>query len=187
MSETLRGSFLIGGCRLKDPNFFKSVVLIIEHGAEGAMGFIVNSPTRDTVARSLVGHYEIQEDNQLVYNGGPVEPAALFIVHDCAHLDPDEPALIPGVFMGSSCEVFEEIVSPKHAGCVENYRVFRGCASWGTGQLEAELEHGDWIVVPASAEFVFSTDPYSVWDKLYKIAQKSRRILSIPCENPEWN
>ncbi|WP_437194122.1 YqgE/AlgH family protein [Planctomicrobium sp. SH527] len=188
MSNSLRGKFLVAGCKLRDPNFFKSAVLIVEHGTDGAMGLVVNQPTSTTVSHALKGHIELPKTRDLVYCGGPVEPAALFVIHNCAKLDPDESPIIPGVYMGSSAEVFEDIVSPNtQKPCASKYRIFCGCAGWEPGQLEDELSRGDWLIVPAKSDYVFHQDPYAIWDELVAQSQKSRRLFNFQCEHPEWN
>ena len=110
MSDSLRGQFLIAGYRLRDSNFFKTAVLIVEHNAQGAMGVIVNRPSDETVTETLAGHFDLPETGDVVYQGGPVEPAALFIVHDGGIDQPDEPEIVPGIFVASSAETFERIV-----------------------------------------------------------------------------
>lgn len=188
MSESLRGHFLIAGCRLRDPNFFKTAVLIVEHGDDGAMGLVINRPSSVTVAHALTGHLDLPKNKDLVYVGGPVEPAALFVIHDSADLDPDEIAIVPGIYMGSSAQVFEDIVcecdGDKRA---LHYRVYCGCAGWGPGQLEGELARGDWMILPADSKYVFHPDPYAVWDELLGNSFRANRLLALACDHPEWN
>lgn len=173
---------------MRDPNFFKTAVLIVEHGAEGAMGLIINRPSDRTVAEELNGQLDLPVSQQQVFLGGPVEEMALFVVHDCSQLDPDELPVIPGVYMGSNEEVFKDIV----CGCGEEsrpvtYRVYRGCSSWGPGQLEGELARGDWLVATGKHDYVFHSDPYTVWDELVGQCCQARRIVRNPCDHPEWN
>jgi putative transcriptional regulator len=188
MANSLRGHFLVAGCRLRDPNFFKSVVLIVEHGPEGAMGLVVNAPDTVTVAQSLKGHFELPENGAHVFVGGPVERAALFIVHNCADLDVSDSSVVADVYMGGSSDVFESVI---RAGIEQQeglrYRVYCGCSGWGPGQLEGELERGDWIVLPASAAMIFHDDPYSVWDELIAASRASQGFVEDNCDHPEWN
>ncbi|MEZ6064413.1 MAG: YqgE/AlgH family protein [Planctomycetaceae bacterium] len=67
------------------------------------------------------------------------------------------------------------------------YRVFSGCAGWGPQQLEGELSRGDWFVVPACSRLVFDQDPYTVWDSLLEEVYRSKRLLPVECQHPEWN
>lgn len=188
MHESLRGHFLIAGSRLRDPNFFKTAVLVVEHGPDGAMGLVVNRPSSVTVAHALTGHLELPKNTDLVYVGGPVEPAALFVIHDSPDLDPEEAPVVPGIYMGSSARVFEDIVGgcddPKRA---LKYRVYCGCAGWGPGQLDGELERGDWLTLPADPEYVFHENPYSVWDELLSKSFQQKRLFPQSSDHPEWN
>ncbi|WP_437228339.1 YqgE/AlgH family protein [Planctomicrobium sp. SH661] len=188
MSESLRGQILIAGCQLRDSNFFKTAVLIVEDGPDGAMGLVINRPSAVTIAKALTGHLDLPENDDLIYMGGPVEPAALFVVHNSAHLDPEEAAVVPGVYMGSSAEVFEDIVCQ----CDDTYnpvqyRVYCGCAGWGPGQLAGEMSRGDWLTIPAHPSYIFHPNPYLVWDELLAKKFRSQRILPQTCEHPEWN
>lgn len=178
----------MAGCKLRDQNFFKTAVLLIEHGSDGAMGLVINRPSSITVSNALAGQIELPPVEDLVFVGGPVEPAALIILHGASELDPNEPEVLPGLYVASSAEVFERIVSSLNGeGDELQYRVYSGCAGWAPGQLEGELARGDWFVLPGCAEFVFHEDPYTVWDMLLMECYRSNRLLSVQCEHPEWN
>jgi putative transcriptional regulator len=188
MLESLRGHCLISAKRLRDPNFYKTVVLMVEHGADGAMGLVVNRPSSVTVAHALSEHFNLPETDDLVYVGGPVEPAALFILHNSEELDRSETPVIPGVYVGSSEEVFEQIVRSSAEGNPDlQFRIYSGCAGWGPGQLEGEIGRGDWHTLPADMEAIFAMDPYTIWDHLVGKVYESHRILQQPPGNPEWN
>jgi len=188
MSNSLRGQFLVAGPKMRDPTFFKSAVLIVEHGPDGAMGLIVNQPSDFTVANALKGHINLPENQDLVYCGGPVEPDNLFVVHNSEALDPTEMPVVSGVFMGSSSDVFEDILQASLEDQEELvYRVFAGCSGWGPEQLEGELSRGDWLTISADAELVFHDDPYQIWDNLITKSFEAKRILPIDCDHPEWN
>lgn len=187
MPATLRGHFLIAGPRLKDPNFFKSVVLVVEHNDEGAMGLVINRPSSVTVQNALSGHFDLPPSRGCVYQGGPVEQTALFIIHNSQLLDPDEAPVIPDLLIGSCAEVFESVVRDSMDDPDIRYRIYSGCSGWGAGQLEGELARGDWFVVPADLEQVFADDPYAVWEELMESVHKSHRILPNHPSNPEWN
>ena len=186
MFDSLRGCFLIAGCKLRDPNFFKTAVLMIEHGADGAMGLVINRPSSVTVSNALAGHFELPETEQLVLLGGPVEPAALFVVHNAGDLDPEEQSVLPGLYIASSADVIQQVVRSGASGDAR-YRVFSGCAGWAPGQLETELGRGDWFVLPGCADLVFHEDPYVLWDTLLAEVYRSKRLLPVQCEHPEWN
>lgn len=187
MPATIRGHFLVAGPRLRDPNFFKSVVLVVEHNEEGAMGLVVNRPSAVTVVSALAGHFDLPCASGFVYQGGPVEQTALFILHNSQLLDPDETPIIPDLFIGSCADVFEQVVSQAVMDDSIHYRIFSGCSGWGGGQLEDELSRGDWLVVKAELDNVFSENPYEVWDHLVEKVHKAHRIIPDHPSNPEWN
>jgi len=188
MCESLRGRYLIAGKRLRDTNFYKTVVLMVEHGSEGAMGLVVNRPSSITVAHALSKHFQIPDTDDLVYVGGPVEPSALFILHNASEFDENETAVIPGLYVGSSAEVFETIIRASAEGNADlSFRIFSGCSGWAPGQLEGELERGDWYQQPATSDMLFLEDPYEVWDRLLLKVYESNRILPDAPNNPEWN
>src|ERR1700684_1070664 len=165
MPECLRGNGLIAARRLRDPNFYKTVVLMVEHGSDGAMGLVINRPSSVTVAHALSEHFKLPETDDLVYVGGPVEPSALFIVHNSLEFDQDESPVIP--------EVCEQIVRSSSEGHPDlRFRIYSGCAGWGAGQLEGELARGDWHTLPAHDRAIFSDDPYLVWDELMAKVQE---------------
>jgi putative transcriptional regulator len=188
MSQSIRGHYLIASKWLRDPNFYKTVVLMVEHGDDGAMGLVVNRPSCVTVAHALSEHFKLPETDDVVYVGGPVEPSALFILHDAPQFDMHERPVVPGLYVGSSAEVFEEVVRSAADGNPDlNYRIFSGCAGWGPGQLEGELARGDWHLRPAAAAAVFTEDPYHLWDCQLQKFYESNRIVPHAVRNPEWN
>lgn len=188
MSDSYRGKILIAGKDLRDPNFFKSVVLMVEHGAEGAMGLVVNRPSSITVENALSGHFDCQLPDDHVYFGGPVEPSALFIMHTAEELNDSETSVIPGVYVGNSAAAFERVVEAAAQGLDElEFRIFFGCAGWAPGQLEGEIARGDWFVHPATRDLVFFHDAYDIWDRAVKQVYEAHRILPFMPDNPEWN
>lgn len=188
MSESLRGNLLVAGKRLYEPNFFKTVVLIVEHGSEGAMGLVVNRPSSVTVANALQTHFELPDTEDPVYVGGPVEPSALFILHDADKHEEDERSVVPGLFVGSSADVFEAVVKSVADGDPEIcFRIYSGCAGWAPNQLESEVKRGDWHLLPATLEAVFADDPYNLWDESLQRVYEANRILPHLVQDPEWN
>ena len=188
MPESLRAHFLIAVKGLRDRNFFKTVVLMIEDGEKGSMGLVMNQPSDLTVQQVLEDHFELPDENDLMYIGGPVEPSALFILHNAGELDPQEPALVPGLFVGSTEQAFQNVMQRIVEGDSSLvFRIFRGCAGWAPQQLSNELSRGDWLTVPADAEDILNCDPYDLWDKLNSKVGNQSGISPVSEGNPEWN
>jgi len=193
MSDSLRGQFLIAAKHLRDNNFFKAVVLMLEHSDEGAMGVVINHPMDVSVSSALSKHFEMSRAGQCLLAGGPVEENALLILHNSCDYDQEHDAIVPGVFVGTSPDVFERVVESsleEHDDDSTNefeFRIYAGYSGWGAGQLEQEMGRGDWFSVPASADFVFEREPYEVWEDALKLFHKRKRLLPDQPANPEWN
>ncbi|TWT63683.1 YqgE/AlgH family protein [Rubinisphaera italica] len=185
--DSLRGYFLLATKNLHDSNFFRTAVLMLEHNEEGAMGVIVNRPSSVNLAHALVGHFNVPPSENVIYVGGPVEPQALSMLHDNAEWGKSDITVLPNVFVGSSAEAFEEIIMGEPPECTSSFRVYSGYAGWGSGQLEGEVERGDWFTLKANTELVFSNRPYQLWDDLLQEYYRQHRILPIPAEKAEWN
>lgn len=187
MSESLRGQFLIASCRLRDPNFFKTVVLIVEHNDECAMGLVVNRPSSVTVSNAMSGNFDLPETGELIHCGGPVEAGTYFVLHNTQDAADPEGPVCGELFVGNSPAAFEEIVRQVLDDSGMRFRVYSGCAGWGAGQLEGEVARGDWFCVPASEEMVFHEDPYVVWDTLMRQVYEAKRLVPHFSQNPELN
>jgi len=188
MFQSLRSQFLISATHLRDTNFYKSVVLLIEHTKDGAMGVIINRPMNLTVSAALEKHFEIPETDQRIYSGGPVEPAALLVIHNDDQLSDAVTNVLPGVNVGTQESIFDRIStslnSPTDPFC---FRLFAGYSGWTQGQLEGEIERGDWYLVPGDHSFVFRDDPYEVWEDLLRLVHQQTGVVTDPKQKHEWN
>jgi putative transcriptional regulator len=180
-----KGKLLVASSDLEDPNFARSVILLVAYNAdEGAMGVIVNQPTPIKLAKILPGVEGLGGRSDRVWRGGPVLPTSLLtLIRSKKPLD-DSESLFEDVRMLTSREAFERTLASKFPG--ERLRAFAGHAGWGAGQLEAEIARGDWVVMPATSEVVFSSAPDGVWPKLAERAEGEwtfvppRRAPAVP-------
>ena len=179
MAESLRGSLLIAGPQLLDPNFRRTVVLVADHGDEGAMGVILNRPSGMTVADAAPDLEPLVGAEAPIFAGGPVQPTAGVVLAEVA--EADEPVfgdvvLVPG--LGELADVIDG------AGQV---RVFAGYAGWGPGQLDDELGRDDWIVASAEPSDVFSEDPETLWGTVLERKGGQYALLARMPEDPSQN
>jgi len=146
---------------LLDPNFAKSVVLLIRHNEEGALGVVINRPTSKTISElwKEIGESPCQADYPVCL-GGPV-PGPLIAIH--ANMFFAEMEVIKDVFIAAKRESLDELVL--HPG--DPLKLFLGHAGWGAGQLESEIEAGAWITMPADFEHVFYQGE-DLWEKVIK-------------------
>ncbi len=160
--DSVQGQLLIAGPRLIDPNFFRTVVLIIEHGEEGGFGLVLNRPSETSVGEAVPELGTLTDSDDPLFIGGPVQPSTVITVARFG--DIADAAL--GAFedigvLGTGGPPIEEM-----ADRVLGARAFVGHSGWGPGQLDAELETGDWILEPARREDVFSDSPRDLWSEV---------------------
>jgi putative transcriptional regulator len=162
--ERIAPGLLLAMPQLVDSNFYRSVVLMIEHTEQGSMGVVVNRPTSTTIAE-VMRQLEIGwrgDPEALVFFGGPVEPRSGWLLHDLA--SPSEPEgtiqLAPGLAVSTSSDLLSQLAGHPP----ERMRLLLGYAGWEPGQLERELADGAWVLAEASAELVFATPHEEMWE-----------------------
>jgi putative transcriptional regulator len=170
--RSLRGQFLLAAESLVDPNFARSVVLIVKHDDDGALGLIVNRPTDYTVEQACDDVEAAEGVDELIHSGGPC-PGPMMALHERIELDESEPVL-EGVHFTSSRPVLEQLMGE----AVGPRRFFAGYAGWGAQQLESELAEESWLTIPATPADVFSDDP-QLWNRL------SARVNLLKFVRPE--
>lgn len=158
--DSLTGQLLIAVPDLPDSNFFRSVVMMLQHSSEGGTGVILNRPSQVTVSTvwDEVSEEETCNSNELVNVGGPVD-GPLIALHTSPILAETE--IIPGVFMSMRRDHLDKLVNQDK----EPYRIFSGYSGWGPGQLETEIERGGWLTMAAEKDHIF--DPVDqLWKKV---------------------
>jgi putative transcriptional regulator len=158
--SSLKGHLLIAAPQLTDPNFSRTVVLLLEHGDEGAFGVVLNRPSDTTVKEvwEQVGQ-EPTQSVEPINVGGPV-PGPLMALHDSELLS--EAEVFPGVHRSMQRDMLDQLVR----GPAE-FKLFSGYAGWGSGQLEAELSAGGWITRQANTDYIFYHHD-DLWERVTK-------------------
>ena len=179
--DSTRGQLLIAGPGLVDPNFWRTVVLIVEHSEEGALGLVLNRPSETTVGEAVTELESLLDVDDPLYVGGPVQPSALIVLAQFEQ--PGEAALI----------AFEDIGvlangTPENADvAVRRGRAFVGHSGWGPGQLDDELERGDWILEPAQREDAFTVSPLDLWETVLTRKGGSYALVARMPPDPSVN
>ncbi len=157
----LQGQLLIAAPSLLDPNFLHSVVLMVQHDEEGALGLVLNRPTDMSIGEAWeqVCDTPYVSDDHL-YHGGPCQ-GPLMVVH--THPDISQVDIADGLFFSTDKDHVERLIREN----TDAIRFFVGYAGWTEGQLDAEMETGSWLVTPATPELVFNSDE-GLWHKLSK-------------------
>ncbi len=179
---SLRGQLLVAGPGLVDPNFRRTVVLLGEHGDEGAMGVVLNRVSSALVDDAVPPIAPLTGPGEPVYLGGPVQPQAVVVLADFADVEQAEVVVVDSIgFLPG------EIEDARAVGELNGIRVFAGYAGWGPGQLEDELAEGAWIVLPARGSDVFTASPDTLWADVLRREGGPLAILALLPDDPRVN
>jgi putative transcriptional regulator len=163
--SSLTGQLLVAAPTMGDPRFYQTVILLVRHDQNGAMGIVVNRPLGE---RPLAALLEALGDKDAtaagsvpIFAGGPVQPEIGFVIHSAEYRLPGTIDIDGRVAMTSSHEILRDIGNnhgPKHS------LIAFGYAGWAPGQLEGELERRFWFTAPEDTKLLFEEDRAKVWD-----------------------
>lgn len=160
-SNSLAPTLLVAMPQLQDPNFHRSVVLLCEHAAEGAMGLVINRAT-ETRASDIVQLDPPPEHDSgiVVWIGGPVDPARgwLLLADDLG----DAIEVSPGLYLSASRDLLRRVIEA--SDLAEKCRFLVGYAGWGPKQLDRELAASAWLTVPVDKQLLFETPSEDLWE-----------------------
>jgi putative transcriptional regulator len=179
--DSARGQLLIASPALVDPNFWRTVVLIVEHSEEGALGLVLNRPS-ETAASDVLPELSGVIGTEPVYVGGPVQPDAVIALAEL----PDT-ATGDGAVFGPIASIDAGTDPDELRTLAQRVRVFAGYAGWGEGQLDAELEEEAWFTDPAHPDDVFEADAESLWRAVLERKGGSFRLVSRMPDDPRMN
>jgi putative transcriptional regulator len=170
-SASLAPAFLVASSGLLDPNFRKTVILLLAHDEEGAVGLILTHPSHvlgAEVGRKLHVDVTGKAATTAVLEGGPVDPDRGFLVHAREDLA-DDHSIAPGLYVDAPERILAAVLKEGETQA----RLVVGYSGWGPGQLEGEVARGDWSVAPVDAHAVFEVAPLALWDTLKRGANSN--------------
>ena len=178
----LKGQLLLDSGQLKGSFFQRTVVLVCQHDAEGALGLVLNRGTGSTVGETIVADLPETLKTCPLFLGGPVQPSALSFLHSDSFV-PDA-NVMANLSLSHSLDTLIELgesFSP-----TRKLKLFAGYAGWSPGQLEDEMKRDAWLTHPASLELVFNTDHGQLWQAIlnqkgwkYKLLAQMPEDLSL--------
>ncbi|MGB6424607.1 MAG: YqgE/AlgH family protein [Solirubrobacterales bacterium] len=175
--DSLRGQLLIASPQLSDPNFDRAVVLITEHGEDGAMGIVLNRPSQAGVD-GVIPDLSSIAGPEPIFVGGPVQPEALVVLGEFA--DPAKAAWIVVADVGLVSAQADLGELPE---AVRRGRVYAGFSGWGPGQLEEELADESWIIEAPLPSELFPEDPETLWsDVLGRMGGEYALLARMPAD-----
>ena len=167
MSDVRSGMLLVASPALIDPNFYRTVVLLLEYNDDGALGVVLDRPLDIDVVEHLPSWQTHLAPPHRVFEGGPVQPETAIGVAFRPEARPLETwrPVLGGVGLVDVAQ------DPGEVGGVEEARIFAGYSGWGAGQLEMELAVGSWFPVEGSRDDVFDPVPTGLWRRVLRRQQ----------------
>ncbi len=181
------GRLLVANPLLPDPNFDRTVVLLLAYSDEGSLGLVLNRPSQMDVGEPLPQWEHLAAAPPVLFLGGPVQhQAVICLARNVATAAPGgEPAeegwkeVAPGV---GTVDLDQDPSTV--AGRVGQVRMFAGYAGWGAGQLEAEMEAGAWWVVDAEPGDAFTLAPDELWKQVLRRQKMPLMFVSYYPDDP---
>jgi putative transcriptional regulator len=162
--DRLAGMLLVATPTMRDPNFDHTVVLLLDHNPEGALGVVLNRPSSAAVAEPLPRWTDHAAPPSVVFIGGPVAPgSAICLARSIADGSDGWQPLFGGLGTVDLARSPEELGAP-----IDAVRVFAGYAGWGPGQLESEIDAGAWFVLARDPGDALGADPGGLWHQVLR-------------------
>ncbi len=176
---SLTNHFLIAMPQLADPNFFQSVTYICKHDEEGALGIIINQPTRMQL-NDVFEQIDISSDDENinqhpVYFGGPVLQEQGFVLHRGDKKWGDTLFITDDIALTTSNDILHDIAINKGP---KDYLLALGYAGWGSKQLEQEMAANAWLSVPADSDIIFNQPAEKRWHAAASLLGVDLNLLS---------
>jgi putative transcriptional regulator len=179
--DWLKGKLLLSLPAVREDAFYRSVILVLAHGPQGALGVVLNQPTKIALGEIFPELQWEAAEPAVLFTGGPVEPDGIICLARGASPE-SRPGFEPVLDRWGSIDPRE----PPPGG-VDHVRVYRGYAGWAPRQLEFELARGSWLVTAAGPFDVTSDEPDELWEHvLERQHPKYRKIKNVP-RDPSLN
>jgi putative transcriptional regulator len=164
--------------------FGESVIVLVDHGAHGSLGLIVNRPVEVTLAELLPDLEPARSHHENAWLGGPVAPDQLLLLIRARAAPPGSAPVLDGLHVSGDQNTLRALLDEPARGV--EFRAYVGYAGWAPGQLASELARGDWTLAPGDAASVFARDPSGLWEKLLRRHQEIQvqlRRLARPAKS----
>jgi putative transcriptional regulator len=183
----LAGRLLVAAPVLSDPNFARTVILLLDHDEEGSLGVVLNRPSHVPVGAVLPPWDGRTTGTDVVFTGGPVaDDNALAL------------GLLPGPHDGPEPDGFRRVAGPfglvdldldpdDSVSALDAIRIYAGYSGWGAGQLDEEVAEGAWYVVDGGPTDVFDPDPVDLWQRVLRRQQGELAFVATPSTDPRLN
>jgi putative transcriptional regulator len=183
-TDTTRSRLLVASPLLGDPNFERTVVFMLEHSDEGAVGLVLNRPSEVEIDDPLEDWSRFTSSPSVVFVGGPVSRESVIALARVAEGRIDtvwQPILGPVGVLDLTAD------ADAVGAAVEELRIFSGYAGWGPGQLEGEIDEGAWFVVDADPADAFAATPDELWRTVLRRQPLPLKRYALFPPDLRWN
>lgn len=173
------GNILISDPFLRDPNFSRTVILIVKHNDEGSLGFVLNDKSKFTISE-VVDNFPDFETN--IFLGGPVGIESLFFIHTRNDIISEGIEVINGLYWGGNFDELKNAISENKIQ-KEELIFFVGYSGWDKEQLDREIKEKSWIIADITTEEVMLQTGKYLWNsKLKKLGEKYKILSNFPAD-----
>jgi putative transcriptional regulator len=161
----INAMLLVAQGDLSDSDFADSVVLVMNNLGPAPVGVIVNRPTSITVAQLGAELFpslkQLAALHDKVYFGGPVEFGSVWFLFRAAQAPEHAVRAFEDVYLSADKGLLLQLLARDKP--MEGLRIFVGHSGWAPGQLEAEIDRGDWGLKHADSQAIFNAKPEHPW------------------------
>ena len=177
-----RAKLLVSSPELADPNFFRTVLLMLEHNADGALGLVLNRPLHVSAADAVPDWADLLAPPGVLHSGGPVSPGSIVGLG----MAPEGGHQSVSPLLGN-LGVLDLHTDPTNLPGISSARMFAGYSGWSAGQLDAEVAAGGWLVVDAREDDALSPEPEGLWRAVLARQGGMTALLADHPDDPALN
>lgn len=183
-SQIQKGTFMIATPDIDEGFFFRGVILICEHNANGSFGLLINKPLDLDLPEEILNINKLANPHIGIRAGGPIQTNQMMLLHTSDKIEHQTLKICENVFLGGDLQFLQDSILD---GSGPYIHLCFGYAGWETGQLEREFLDGQWFLHPASAKNIFHSPPEKLWQSLLREMGGKYATLSMIPEDLSLN
>ena len=183
-SHIQKGTFMISSPEVDEGFFFRAVILVCEHSANGSFGLLINRSFDLDMPEEIINVDQLANPHIGIRASGPVQTNQMMLLHTSNRIEQQTLKICEDVYLGGDLQFLQESILDPNGPYIN---LCFGYAGWGAGQLEREFLDGQWFLHPASAKHIFYTPPEKLWQSLLREMGGKYATLSMIPEDLSLN
>ena len=164
--EPRKGRFLVATSNLANSSFKETVIFVTHYSAAGATGITINRPANIPINEAFPNIKELTDISNTLYLGGPVKTDGIFVLMKTRRPHAGMKQIVDDIYFTVGLNAVMHGIPNAIEG--EATRAYAGYSGWAPGQLQVEIERGDWIIAESDTSIIFDKDTEALWPRLYK-------------------